>query len=340
MKKQTNRTWKKFVLLGLAAWGSLICSASCSPNEASRGEHVEHPVAPGPPPPLTPSSTATAAANASTPPMKAPRDQTVWCVTEPRRPLPSKDLGPLSQDVPDQACSDDLECGDGFCDRGRCAPVWEDGYGQKCNADCPCNSYLCLEGRCRSCLHHADCGKDVCGGGMIRLDFVYVCGMLGPHMEGLMPEPVRPPPPSITPPPQVMRPPPSKIYEQRTGRTLSQFDKSSLDACPAHAWPDDVPKRTCTKDSQCGRAFCDRGRCAAMWTCGVDYGNSCEKQEHCGNLPCIDGLCRSCVSEAECAWKSVPAGEPKAMCRVSLAIAGARECRGPTGSTTPEAQHK
>ena len=217
MKKQTNRTWKGLLLLGLAAWGGLASAASCSPSEARQGERVEHPVAPGPPA-LTSSSTATAAASASTPPTAAPRDRQVAPCREPepwRPPPPSADelpwyqrpvatIGPpvrpppraLSQNVPDQFCSDDLECGDGFCDRGRCAPVWEGSYGQKCDADCPCTPYLCVEGRCRSCLSHADCGGDVCGLDMIPLNFVYGCGMLGNHMPGLPPEPVRPPPPS------------------------------------------------------------------------------------------------------------------------------------------------
>jgi len=341
MKKQTNRTWKGLLLLGLAVWGGLASAASCSPSEARQGERVEHPVAPGPPaPPLTSSSTATAAASASTPPTADPRDRVVWCLTEPPRPLPSADPSALSQNVPDQVCSEDRECGDGFCDRGRCAPIWEDRYGQKCDAACPCAPFLCLEGRCRSCLHHTDCGRNVCGLDRIPLNFVHGCGSLGPREERLPPEPVRPPPPTTRPPPQVMRPSPSEVYEQRTGRKLSREDKSTLDACPARAWPRNVPKRTCTKDSQCDGGFCDRGRCAAIWTCGVEYGNSCEKQEHCGDLLCIDGRCRSCVSEAECDWKRGRAGESKVTCRASSSVAGARECRGATGSVMPELQPK
>ena len=37
MKKQTNRTWRGILLVGLAAWGSLASAASCSPSEAHRG---------------------------------------------------------------------------------------------------------------------------------------------------------------------------------------------------------------------------------------------------------------------------------------------------------------
>jgi hypothetical protein len=363
MKKQTNQTWKGIVLVGLATWGSLASAASCSPREARRGERVEHPVEPGPPasPPLTSSSTATAAASTSAPATADPRDrQAPPCrKVEPwRPPPPSVDERPwyqhqvptvglsmspppraLSQNVPDQACSDDLECGDGFCDRGRCAPIWEDRYGQKCDAACPCAPYLCLEGRCRSCLHHAECGGDVCAGGMIRLNFVYACGSQGLRMSGLPPEPVRPLPPTVTPAPQVMRPSPSEIYEQRSGRKLSRLDKVIMDDCPERAWSKNVPKRNCTKDSQCGDGFCDQGRCAAIWTCGVDYGNSCEKQDHCGSLPCIDGRCRSCVSEADCDWKRGRAGESNVTCRGSSVVAGARECGGATTSIAPSSQH-
>jgi hypothetical protein len=75
------------------------------------------------------------------------------------------------------------------------------------------------------------------------------------------------------------------------------------------AWSQDVPERECTKDDECSDGFCDRGRCAAIWTCGHRYGQHCvdgkaapsrgSEGQGCIGL-CLDGRCRSCVSDAEC----------------------------------------
>ena len=170
---------------------------------------------------------------------------------------------------------------------------------------------------------------------MLRLDFVYACGVLGPHMEGPMPEPVRPPPPSVTPPPQVMRPPPSEVYERRSGLKLSPLERSIMDDCPERAWSKNVPKRTCTKDSQCGDGFCDLGRCATLWTCGERHGFSCENNDQCHFYPCIDGRCRSCAAVADCAWRQPMKNESDVMCRPS-SLPGARMCMGTIGSGMPE----
>ena len=161
------------------------------------------------------------------------------------------------------------------------------------------------------------------------------------------PGPPAPPPPTylapssasapVTPTPSVARPlSRSESYEQRSGRKLSPLDKAILDDCPERAWSQNVPKRRCTNDGQCGDGFCDRGRCAAIWSCGADYGERCEKQDHCGVRPCIDGRCRSCTSEAECDWKRDRIGESNVKCRVDSFIAGARECVGSIGSVIPE----
>jgi hypothetical protein len=66
--------------------------------------------------------------------------------------------------VPDRACRNDDECGDGFCDRGRCAPFWVEypEYGQTCHAPGTadtCGGLLCVEGRCRSCVSDVECRK-------------------------------------------------------------------------------------------------------------------------------------------------------------------------------------
>lgn len=98
---------------------------------------------------------------------------------------------------------------------------------------------------------------------------------------------------------------PSEVYEQTTGIKLSAADKAIMDDCPPHALSKDVPKRTCTKDEQCGDGFCDRGRCGTIWTCTVDYGQRCEEEQKCGtHYLCMNGRCSSCVSDSEC--KSYP----------------------------------
>jgi len=85
-------------------------------------------------------------------------------------------------------------------------------------------------------------------------------------------------------------------------------DKPWGDYLP-RAWSQDVPDRDCTKDSECGDGFCDRGRCAAIWTCHDRYGQHCiDDRVFQGSYPypircngvCLEGRCRSCVSDDEC----------------------------------------
>ena len=161
------------------------------------------------------------------------------------------------------------------------------------------------------------------------------------------PSPPEPPPPPYLVPPLASAPvtpapavePPlsnSDIYEQRSGIKLSPLDKTIIDDCPTRAWSKKVPKRRCSNDGECGDGFCDRGRCAAIWSCDADYGQRCEKQNQCGVLPCINGRCRSCTSEAECDWKRGRPGESNVKCRTDVFIAGARECVGSIGSMIGE----
>lgn len=102
---------------------------------------------------------------------------------------------------------------------------------------------------------------------------------------------------------------------------------------PARPWSKNVPKRSCTKDDQCGDGFCDRGRCAAIWTYIAQYGQLCEGTPKGGSLPCIDGRHRSCVSDSECAWSSLqdPICHPDGFFDVD-----ARRCGGTLPSIMPE----
>jgi hypothetical protein len=156
----------------------------------------------------------------------------------------------------------------------------------------------------------------------------------GPKVE---PGPTRasPPPTSLAPPPasaaetsassEDRRPSRSDLYEQNTGIKLSPRDKAILDDCPNRAWSKNVPERRCATDDECGDGFCDRDRCAPFWTCSAWYGVRCEKNRQCGSYPCIDGRCRSCVSDTECEWAR-HIQDPK--CTPEPWVPGSRMCNG------------
>lgn len=124
----------------------------------------------------------------------------------------------------------------------------------------------------------------------------------------------------------VTRPPsPSEEFEKRWGLKLTPADKAIMDDCPARAWSKDVPKRRCTKDSECGDGFCDRDHCAPLWSCGKGYSRPCQADDQCAGGPCIDGRCRSCSSDTECERLRRVGG---AKCFPDSEISGARECYG------------
>src|SRR5689334_5064863 len=121
MRTQMTRTLLAWLSVGVGIVGLVSCSAA---EDGPRGP-VEN--VPG-------RHTATTASSASAKPMAGPQDvQALPCGARPMRYLGDLPPRALSQRVPDRACSDDSECGDGFCDRGRCAPIWEDWYGQRCS---------------------------------------------------------------------------------------------------------------------------------------------------------------------------------------------------------------
>jgi len=101
-------------------------------------------------------------------------------------------------------------------------------------------------------------------------------------------------------------PPDERPWSQRAeedyGLTLTDEEKQIFDTCPRGPWSKNVPDRDCTKDAECGDGFCDRGHCAAIHTCWQNLGNRCISPRICYGI-CIDGRCRSCVSDEECAQK-------------------------------------
>jgi hypothetical protein len=64
-----------------------------------------------------------------------------------------------THNVPKRRCTSDGQCGDGFCDRGRCAAkqTCEGDYGLPCKDTDHCGFYFCIDGRCRSCTSEREC---------------------------------------------------------------------------------------------------------------------------------------------------------------------------------------
>jgi hypothetical protein len=115
-----------------------------------------------------------------------------------------------------------------------------------------------------------------------------------------------------------------------SGFTRSPIDKAIAEDKPARPWSKNVPERRCTKDDECGDGFCDRGRCAAIWTYRERYGQRCEGDDGCRSYLCVDERCRSCVSDEECAHTESWQSDPK--CESVDKIPNARECFGVVGS--------
>jgi len=179
MKTQMYRTGPGRAFFVLAAWLSLPCAVACSAsNDTPVIVRIEHPpqrapmlvssaepatdaglMTPGPP--TMPAASAEPATDASPmTPEGPPIDE--W---------PDDDYPvhrPWSKNVPERDCVDDGECGDGYCDRGHCAAIWNWTYGRRCikgkilhtredvTDDC---DGICLKGRCRSCISDAECVK-------------------------------------------------------------------------------------------------------------------------------------------------------------------------------------
>jgi hypothetical protein len=146
-----------------------------------------------------------------------------------------------------------------------------------------------------------------------------------------------PPPATLSPPPAPAPvpsepsghpPPPSDVDKQPSGFTRSPLDKAIAEDDPARPWSKNVPKHQCTNDGECGDGFCNRGRCAAIWTYTLTLGQRCGWDVQCGSLLCIDGRCRSCVSDTECERVDVQDGE----CIPDSYVPGSRECNGVEGS--------
>ena len=146
---------------------------------------------------------------------------------------------------------------------------------------------------------------------------------------------------SPAPRPRPKAPAPSSSVEaaeapkpQASGTALTSLDADIAGDWPPRPWSKNVPDQACVNDSECGDGFCDRGQCAAIWTETENYGQKCDAvliylPQRCGgpesknpgkplcerqvrlSCLCIDGRCRSCVSDDECVKHY---GSPKALC--------------------------
>jgi hypothetical protein len=125
------------------------------------------------------------------------------------------------------------------------------------------------------------------------------------------------------------------------GGPFSPLDKEIADDCIfvsekgpilGRAWSQNVSERDCAVDDECGDGFCDRGRCAAIWTCRHRYGQHCVDgktapsrvggHDGCYGL-CLEGRCRSCTLDEECAKEY---GSPDSGCNPGRERSGARRC--------------
>lgn len=118
-------------------------------------------------------------------------------------------------------------------------------------------------------------------------------------------------------------PPPLNSAEPEV--QLSPLDQAIANDHPSRPWSKNVPKRACTQDEQCGDGFCDRGRCAAIWSGSMSFGQRCGGDIGCGGYLCLEDRCRSCVADDECKEK-IGIQDPK--CKADPFVSGAHECSG------------
>lgn len=342
MRAQVSRMCSSALFVGLAYSVSLGCLLACSSND--RAPTTGHALPATKAPSLRPSSGAPAEEAFLDKLLKSvptEREFTDKCGVDeracntnvPRTPLdeaiaddfPAREW---SKSVPYLPCAGEEECGDGFCDRGQCAPImtWDNRWGQRCTTSRECPGLLCINGRCRSCISHAEC-KSKLGHSEAMCDspprgrYPRYCNDLRTQCTPSTPNPAISPldqrpfrahacpwpgsrwsrlidslhsSPAFVPPPR-----PS----ERVGLALSPFDTAIADTCPAQAWSRNVPDQSCTSDGQCGDGFCDRGYCKAIRTCNERLGQRCEAERHCPDLLCVEGRCRSCESNADCKKK-------------------------------------
>lgn len=163
---------------------------------------------------------------------------------------------------------------------------------------------------------HVDCPANVSIGP--ALPPAQVPSAQVPPLPTSMPGAIYPLPPS--PWPKGFPPPPSSWYERKVA--LSPLEKAIVDACPTRVWSQNVPHDECANDGDCGDGYCDRGHCDVIRTCGHFDGLPCDADGQCTGI-CLEGRCRGCLSNAECASRS---SESPYVCNGSWTNRGPRAC--------------
>lgn len=142
--------------------------------------------------------------------------------------------------------------------------------------------------------------------------------------------------PTSTPPSSTPTPTPSQSASSSLAMDVSPsvsvespIDKAIREDVETRLWSKNVPERSCTHDNECGDGFCDRGRCAAVWTGAGILGQRCTTNARCVSYLCIDGRCRSCVSDAECIDEP---DNQDPTCVSKPFVPGSRGCVGVVGS--------
>jgi hypothetical protein len=199
MRSTLDRTGRIGICLGLATGMELAGAVACrSMVDATPGERVVYPT---PQAPAASSLTDGAATPDAVPEeMFSPLDIAIAsdCV-----PFAIEDWSrPWSQNVLERDCTEDSECGDGHCDRGRCRAIWTctRRYGQRCVNDrmAPSSYFqarfcrgICIDGRCRSCVSDQECvdklGNSSAGCGLYERDGHRGCGLSSPSMHRPVP---------------------------------------------------------------------------------------------------------------------------------------------------------
>jgi len=164
---------REHATLALTSCAGILCLVCCSAREDPPGGRVEHPTVDSEVFASVTTDDPALPTRAPPPSMKETPGSTAPPPSSPSLPPPFSSLGPpgpilppepLSKNVPDRACKNDGQCGDGFCDRGRCAAIWTAyaPYGvrvEELRSNESCDIYITLEGRCRSCVSDAECTK-------------------------------------------------------------------------------------------------------------------------------------------------------------------------------------
>jgi hypothetical protein len=158
MTMQPNRMHRRFALLSFSAVLGIAAMASCSSGKpVPGGGRIEHAGNRIPVPVPSVDAGQIASPSATMGPL-SPLD---WAIRDDCPPRP------WSKDVPARACTEDSECGDGYCDRDHCSAIWtcSQHYGQRCygprSERSGLCSGLCLEGRCRTCLSDDECVREL-----------------------------------------------------------------------------------------------------------------------------------------------------------------------------------